>query len=307
MIRKFLGALALFFAASLLLAGGAAAQYRGYGDTYNGAPDYYDGGPFGGGQYAPYYEPLIPHPPRRQPPPDSTYGEPYGPDPADRGGYGQDGYGYAPDERALPPAPPPRARRAAPQRDLPYADPLNGQDYGPNANLGPEEEVAPHTGPASDADLGDTINRRTRTEVDNPTKQAPGTIVINTAERYLYLVEPNGKAMRYGIGVGREGFAWKGEAHVQRKSEWPDWIPPKDMLKRRPDLPTRMAGGIENPLGARALYLFQGKKDTLFRIHGTNEPKSIGKAVSSGCIRMLNADVIDLYKRVEKGTKVVVE
>ena len=119
--------------------------------------------------------------------------------------------------------------------------------------------------------------------------------------------QPDGQALQYGIGVGRQGFAWKGVARVERKSEWPDWIPPSDMMKRRPDLPARMAGGIENPLGARALYLFEDHKDTLFRIHGTNEPRSIGKAVSSGCIRMLNADVIDLYGRVAKGTKVVVE
>jgi lipoprotein-anchoring transpeptidase ErfK/SrfK len=133
-----------------------------------------------------------------------------------------------------------------------------------------------------------------------------GTIVINTNERNLYLVQPGGTAIRYGIGVGREGFTWKGTAQVGRKSEWPRWIPPKDMLKRRPDLPEEMDGGLDNPLGARALYLFQGKKDTLFRIHGTNEPDSIGKAVSSGCIRLMNADVIDLYQRVHIGTRVVV-
>jgi hypothetical protein len=142
--------------------------------------------------------------------------------------------------------------------------------------------------------------------VPNPTGEPAGTIVINTNERNLYLVQPGGTAIRYGIGVGREGFTWKGTAQVGRKSEWPRWIPPKDMLKRRPDLPEEMDGGLDNPLGARALYLFQGKKDTLFRIHGTNEPDSIGKAVSSGCIRLMNADVIDLYQRVHIGTRVVV-
>ena len=130
--------------------------------------------------------------------------------------------------------------------------------------------------------------------------------MINTNKRQLYLVEHGGIAIRYGIGVGRQGFTWKGVAQVGRKSEWPRWIPPKDMLKRRPDLPEEMEGGLENPLGARALYLFQGKRDTLFRIHGTNEPDTIGRAVSSGCIRMMNADVIDLYVRVGVGTRVVV-
>ena len=143
-------------------------------------------------------------------------------------------------------------------------------------------------------------------EVPNETRQPPGTIVIDTASRHLYYTQPGGKALQYGIGVGREGFAWKGIAKVERKSEWPDWIPPSDMLKRRPDLPLRMSGGMDNPLGARALYLFEGNRDTLFRIHGTNEPDTIGKAVSSGCIRMMNGDVIDLYNRVPVGTKVVV-
>ena len=146
----------------------------------------------------------------------------------------------------------------------------------------------------------------TRQEVDNPTRQPPGTIVIDTAERHLYLVENGGRALQYGIGVGREGFAWHGTAKVERKAEWPGWTPPAEMLKRRPDLPLHMEGGIENPLGARALYLFNGKGDTGFRIHGTNEPDTIGQAVSSGCIRMMNADVIDLYKRVPVGTRVVV-
>jgi len=157
-----------------------------------------------------------------------------------------------------------------------------------------------------DEELGVNFNQKTATVVENPTNEPAGTIVINTTSRHLYLVQANGHAIQYGIGVGRQGFEWKGVAHVGRKSEWPRWIPPKDMLKRRPELPEEMEGGLENPLGARALYLFRGKKDTLFRIHGTNEPDSIGKAVSSGCIRMMNADVIDLYRRVGVGTKVVV-
>jgi lipoprotein-anchoring transpeptidase ErfK/SrfK len=132
--------------------------------------------------------------------------------------------------------------------------------------------------------------------------EPPGTIIINTPERFLYLVEAGGRAKRYGIGVGRPGFAWAGEHKITAKREWPDWRPPDDMLKRRPDLPHFMPGGPENPLGARALYL----GSTLYRIHGSNEPWTIGQAVSSGCIRMRNEDVIDLYGRVGVGTTVVV-
>jgi lipoprotein-anchoring transpeptidase ErfK/SrfK len=142
--------------------------------------------------------------------------------------------------------------------------------------------------------------------VSDPTGQRPGTITIDTRRRKLYLSMGNGEAIEYGVGVGREGFAWKGVAQIGRKAFWPGWTPPREMLLRRPDLPTHMEGSLENPLGARALYLFKGPKDTLFRIHGTNEPDTIGRAVSSGCIRMLNADVIDLYRRVPKGARVVV-
>jgi lipoprotein-anchoring transpeptidase ErfK/SrfK len=139
-------------------------------------------------------------------------------------------------------------------------------------------------------------------EVSYDGREAPGTIIINTPERMRYLVEGNGRAMRYGIGVGRPGFTWAGVHTVTNKREWPDWTPPDDMLKRRPDLPRHMEGGPENPLGARAMYL----GSTLYRIHGSNEPWTIGTAVSSGCIRMRNEDVIDLYNRVKVGTKVVV-
>ena len=139
-------------------------------------------------------------------------------------------------------------------------------------------------------------------EVDYDGKEAPGTIILNTPERFLYLVEGNGRALRYGIGVGRPGFTWAGVHNVTSKREWPDWTPPDDMLKRRPDLPRHMEGGPENPLGARAMYL----GSTLYRIHGSNEPWTIGTAVSSGCIRMRNEDVIDLYDRVKVGAKVVV-
>ena len=133
-------------------------------------------------------------------------------------------------------------------------------------------------------------------------RHAPGTIVVSTTERRLYYVLGDGKAVRYGVGVGRPGFQWGGAHSVTMKREWPDWRPPAAMLKRRPDLPRHMAGGPENPLGARAMYL----GTSLYRIHGSNEPWTIGQAVSSGCIRMRNEDVIDLYERVKVGTKVVV-
>jgi lipoprotein-anchoring transpeptidase ErfK/SrfK len=134
------------------------------------------------------------------------------------------------------------------------------------------------------------------------TKEPVGTIIVNTVERRLYLVLGGGKAMRYGIGVGRPGFEWTGEHRISQMRQWPDWRPPAAMLKRRPDLPRHMAGGPENPLGARALYL----GSSIYRIHGSNEPDSIGSAVSSGCIRMTNDDVEDLYARVKLGTKVIV-
>jgi lipoprotein-anchoring transpeptidase ErfK/SrfK len=133
-------------------------------------------------------------------------------------------------------------------------------------------------------------------------RERPGTVIINTNERMLYLVQDSGTAIRYGIGVGRPGFTWAGVHHVTQKRTWPDWTPPAEMLRRRPDLPRHMEGGPENPLGARALYL----GSTLYRIHGSNEPWTIGTAVSSGCIRMRNEDVIDLYERVRVGTRVVV-
>lgn len=142
--------------------------------------------------------------------------------------------------------------------------------------------------------------------VDYATKEKPGTIVVNTPNRFLYYVLPGGKAVRYGIGVGKQGFAWQGEAYIAWKQEWPTWHPPEEMAARRPDVARYvkegMGPGLKNPLGARALYL----GNTLYRIHGTNEPHTIGRAVSSGCIRMLNKDVIDLYNRVRIGTKVVV-
>jgi lipoprotein-anchoring transpeptidase ErfK/SrfK len=133
-------------------------------------------------------------------------------------------------------------------------------------------------------------------------KESPGTIVIDTPNKFLFLVQGDGKALRYGVGVGRPGFTWSGVHHITNKREWPDWTPPDEMLRRRPDLPRHMVGGPDNPLGARAMYL----GSTLYRIHGSNEPWTIGTQVSSGCIRMRNEDVIDLYGRVKVGTKVVV-
>jgi len=150
---------------------------------------------------------------------------------------------------------------------------------------------------------------RRRVSVPGNIPNKPGTLVIDPGARHLYLVQEDNSAIRYGIGVGREGFGWSGVASVGSKQEWPKWFPPKEMVARDPKAApyaNGMAGGLQNPLGARALYLYQGKKDTLFRIHGTNEPWSIGKAVSSGCIRMLNQDVIDLYARVPIGTQVTV-
>jgi lipoprotein-anchoring transpeptidase ErfK/SrfK len=134
------------------------------------------------------------------------------------------------------------------------------------------------------------------------TSEPPGTIIVHTSERFLYLVQGNGRAMRYGIGVGREGFQWQGLLKISRKQEWPDWTPPPEMIARQPYLPRFMAGGPGNPLGARALYL----GTTVYRIHGTNQPHTIGSAVSSGCFRLVNNDVIDLFERVPVGTKVVV-
>jgi len=154
-----------------------------------------------------------------------------------------------------------------------------------------------------------------RKTVSYSTNEPAGTIVIDPQNHFLYLVQGGGKAVRYGVGVGRQGFGWSGTATIHDKQEWPDWYPPKEMLARQPELMRNMSelrsgigmhGGPRNPLGARALYLWQGNKDTLYRIHGTSEPWTIGHSVSSGCIRMLNQDVIDLYERAPVGAKVVV-
>ncbi|WP_336055579.1 L,D-transpeptidase [Nitratireductor sp. CH_MIT9313-5] len=149
-----------------------------------------------------------------------------------------------------------------------------------------------------------------RQVVKYDTKEKPGTIIVDTSEKFLYFVMPDGKAMRYGIGVGREGFEWKGTARIAMKREWPTWTPPAAMIRREPHL-KKWAGGMppgtSNPLGARALYLYRGGRDTGYRLHGTPEWNSIGKAMSSGCIRLMNQDIIDLYERAEVGAKVIVK
>jgi lipoprotein-anchoring transpeptidase ErfK/SrfK len=161
-------------------------------------------------------------------------------------------------------------------------------------------------------DIDPAFMRRT---VAYDASRAPGTIVVDPSNHFLYHVQQNGQAIRYGVGVGGEGFGWSGVANVRDKQEWPNWYPTKEILERKPEIRSAMVrlhdamgvpGGPENPLGARALYLWQGNKDTLYRIHGTNEPWTIGKSVSSGCIRMVNQDVVDLYESTPVGTKVVV-
>jgi lipoprotein-anchoring transpeptidase ErfK/SrfK len=148
-----------------------------------------------------------------------------------------------------------------------------------------------------------------RTDVSDPTGERPGTIVVNTSERHLYLVQEGGRAIRYGVGIGREGFAWEGRASVGRKAVWPTWTPPKEMQERQPETREWAGGmppGLTNPLGARAMYIYQNGRDTLYRLHGTMEVWSIGDAVSSGCVRLLFHDIIDLYQRCPVGTPIVV-
>jgi lipoprotein-anchoring transpeptidase ErfK/SrfK len=168
-------------------------------------------------------------------------------------------------------------------------------------------------GGASDPSRGDSFffSRYERQTVTYPTKEAPGTIVIDTNQKFLFFVLGKNKAIRYGVGVGREGFGWHGVVHVGRKEEWPDWRPPPEMIAREREqngrvIPAFMKGGVGNPLGARALYLFNTSGDTQYRIHGTSEPWTIGHNVSSGCIRLVNADVEDLYTRAKVGAKVIV-
>jgi lipoprotein-anchoring transpeptidase ErfK/SrfK len=166
----------------------------------------------------------------------------------------------------------------------------------PQDRAGPAETILPRGEPTMPS------ARFKRQTLDYRTAEPAGTVIIDMSNTYLYYVLGNGKAIRYGIGVGREGFTWSGTQAISRKAEWPDWTPPPQMLQRQPYLPRFMAGGPQNPLGARAMYL----GGTIYRIHGTNQPDTIGGRVSSGCIRMVNEDVIDLYGRVQVGTKVIV-
>lgn len=190
--------------------------------------------------------------------------------------------------------------KAAPVQLFPFFQPLPTmtapQPYQPY------QAMPYQTAPSEDQDAVETPARFRRQTVSYSTREAPGTIIIDTPNTYLYYVLGNGHAIRYGIGVGRDGFTWSGTQSVTKKAEWPDWTPPPEMIQRQPYLPRHMAGGPGNPLGARAMYL----GGTVYRIHGTNAPDTIGKHVSSGCIRLTNDDVSDLYSRVNVGTKVIV-
>lgn len=174
-------------------------------------------------------------------------------------------------------------------------------DYGPRL----EEKF-----PLKEVPIDNIKPELRRTEVDYPSNYAAGTIVVDTPARRLYYILGGGRAVRYGVGVGRQGYALKGNAYIGRKAEWPSWTPTPNMIRRDPQKNLRFAGGMpggpNNPLGARALYLYRGGNDTLFRLHGTNQPQSIGHAMSSGCVRMMNHDIIDLYERAKVGGKVVV-
>lgn len=183
-----------------------------------------------------------------------------------------------------------------------FAEPLGFAGSGYDRNR-PVQEILTDSIMTTESQDTAEINPHLRRQiVSYSTREAPGTVIIDTPNTYLYLVLGSGRAIRYGIGVGREGFTWSGVKTVERKTEWPDWLPPDEMIERQPYLPRFMAGGPGNPLGARAMYL----GGSLYRIHGTNDPSTIGKRVSSGCIRLVNDDVIDLYEHVNIGTKVIV-
>ncbi len=296
--------LAVIAVALVLSIGGALAQYypppppppySGYPppQTYSSAPlpppGYYDDAPVPAN--SPYDRRAVPGPQTEAyPPAPRPYfmpNDPYSPQgapglrpPAEVSG--TPGPGYA---TAVPPAPlPPSGAAAAPQASPTVVAALPPEDQ---PEQGPRKELPPQF---------------RRQLVDYPTTEPPGTIIIDTPNTYLYLTLGQGKAMRYGIGVGREGFTWAGTERISRMKEWPDWFPPKEMIDRQPYLPRFMAGGETNPLGARALYL----GNTLYRIHGTNQPSTIGTFVSSGCIRLTNEDIADLYGRVQVGSRVVV-
>jgi lipoprotein-anchoring transpeptidase ErfK/SrfK len=231
-------------------------------------------------------------------------------------------FGLFQPREAAPPPPQPEPRQMPPRTDYTRpdytrpehverpVDPALARQY---AALYAPANGEPFAVPA--VRLSEIDPQYLRQRVNVQTDEAPGTIIVNAQNRFLYFVEGGGRAIRYGVGVGRQGFGWSGVANVKNKQEWPDWYPPKEMIARQAGLRQQlselqsglgMPGGPRNPLGARAMYLWQGNKDTLYRIHGTFEPWTIGQNVSSGCIRMINQDVIDLYERVPLGAKVVV-
>jgi lipoprotein-anchoring transpeptidase ErfK/SrfK len=269
-----------------------ARRYPGERYDRYGPPPYRDVEP-----YAPPRPPAAIYPDdARTPPPPPGYGRQpqypaYPPQDANRQpGHGaQPGYGAQPS----PGAQPPYGARPGYEPERPTGS--IGRNNPAVAALPPDYE--PEQG--TPKELPQHLRRQL---VDYRTKEPAGTLVIDTPNTYLYLVLGNGKAMRYGIGVGREGFTWAGEERISKMAEWPDWHPPAEMIERQPYLPRFMAGGPSNPLGARALYL--GK--SIYRIHGTNQPSTIGQFVSSGCIRLVNDDIEDLYSRVQVGTRVVV-
>jgi len=295
-------------------AGGALAQY------YPPPPPGYPSPPPAYPYPAPSYS-TAPLPPPDDIPEAALPPAPYEPDAAPGGAY----------QPYPPPAPPPSGRAAGvPDTGLPPQPlpPALGEPFQrPPADVADTPEprdvtgsVPPGNPPSAGQDRAAIIAalppedqpergppkqlppRFRRQVVDYVTTEPPGTIIIDTPNTYLYLVLGHDKAMRYGIGVGREGFTWSGTERISRMKEWPDWFPPKEMIERQPYLPRFMAGGESNPLGARALYL----GNTLYRIHGTNQPSTIGSFVSSGCIRLTNEDIEDLYSRVNVGTRVVV-
>jgi len=223
-------------------------------------------------------------------------------------------FGLFQPREVAPPPPQPEPRQIPPRPDNveapPPLDPALARQYAALYAPVSGEPFAVAAVRLSDIDP-QYLRKRVNVQTDEP----PGTIIINAQNRFLYFVEGGGRAIRYGVGVGRQGFGWSGVANVKNKQEWPDWYPPKEMIARQAGLRQQlselqsglgMPGGPRNPLGARAMYLWQGNKDTLYRIHGTFEPWTIGQNVSSGCIRMINQDVIDLYERVPLGAKVVV-
>jgi lipoprotein-anchoring transpeptidase ErfK/SrfK len=326
MVFRTAGAIAALLTGLGLSGGGASAQY------YPPAQAYPPPQAYPPAQGYPAYRPLTPiadaddnqiYDLQGRPLPPAAV-EPVAPAPR----YGRGGPAY-PDEATLPPSayrdPPPQGYREqqAPQGygspnpnyaspgaqsqpdgarpPLPISPGQIGAGQGDSSATGAmaafPPEVRPETGPKKQLPP-----QFRRTLVDYPTKEPAGTLIIDTPNTYLYLVLGQGKAVRYGIGVGREGFTWSGAERVTKMAEWPDWTPPEEMIVRQPYLPRFMAGGDTNPLGARALYL--GK--TIYRIHGTNQPSTIGTFVSSGCIRLTNEDVTDLYTRVKVGTRVVV-